>query len=191
MVYRCAWVNNYPESHLMTEYHDNEWGRESHNIKYLYEMLVLELFQAGLSWSTIINKRDNFREAFLQFDYKKVAKFSQKDIDKLLQNEGIIRNRLKVEAAVNNAKKIVEIGDFDKYIWDFNDGKKIDHKIKIMDEIPPSNELSDRISKQMKKDGFKFVGGTIMYSFIQAIGMVNDHEIKCDFNPDKRKKKTI
>jgi DNA-3-methyladenine glycosylase I len=180
-IVRCDWISNYPENLAMTRYHDLEWGKESHDNRYLFEMLSLEGMQAGLSWQTIINKRENFKKAFSDFEVEKVANFGESDFERLMSDAGIIRNRLKIASVINNAKKFLEIGDFDQYIWSFTDGKIIDHQIVEGSEIPAHNELSDLISKQMKKDGFKFVGGTIIYSYLQAIGMINDHQQKCEF----------
>ena len=168
---------------LMSQYHDLEWGNPQHDDKALYELLILEGAQAGLSWSTILNKRENYRKAFDQFDYQKIAKYSQKKIDELLQNPGIIRNKLKVNAAVTNANVFMKIqeefGSLDKYIWSYVDGKPIQNNLKSFEEMPAKTELSEQISKEMKKKGFKFVGPTIIYSFMQAIGMVNDHLTFC------------
>ncbi len=177
---RCAWCIG---QHLMEEYHDKEWGVPVHDDLKLFEFLVLDAFQAGLSWSTILKKRENFRKAFEGFDYKKIAKYDQKKIDELLKNEGIIRNKLKVNATITNAKAFVEVqkefGSFDKYIWQFTGSKMIINKFKTWKEIPPNSKESDTMSKDLKKRGFKFVGSTICYAFMQAAGMVNDHETGC------------
>lgn len=178
---RCGWVKKEAEM----KYHDNEWGVPSYDDAYIFEMLILEGFQAGLSWITILNKRENFRKAFDNFDYKKIKNYSQKKIDELLQNEGIIRNKLKVNGTVENAKAYLrvqeEFGSFSNYIWRFVDNKQIINKWESMAEIPAKNELSDKISKDMKKRGFKFIGSTIIYSFLQAIGIIDDHIMECDF----------
>jgi DNA-3-methyladenine glycosylase I len=177
---RCPWPANDP---LMIKYHDKEWGTPLHNDRKLFEFLVLEGFQAGLSWLTILRKRENFRKAFDQFDFKKVAGYDQRKINSLLNNSGIIRNRLKIQGAIANAKAFIEIrkefGTFDKYIWGFTEGKIIHNDCKSLKEIPAKTELSDRISKDLKGRGFKFVGSTIVYSHMQATGMVNDHLKEC------------
>ena len=179
---RCSWAGTTNE--LMIKYHDDEWGRPvRNNDQLLYEFLILEGAQAGLSWSTVLNKRENYRKAFDNFDYEKIAKYDEKKISELLQNEGIIRNKLKITSAINNAKRFMEVqkefGSFDKYIWQFVDNKPIQNEIKSMSEIPASTELSSKISKDLKKRKFNFIGTTIMYAFMQAIGMVNDHIIDC------------
>lgn len=176
---RCGWA----KKPLDIEYHDKEWGVPLHDEDKLFEFLILEGFQAGLSWSTILAKRENFRKAFDNFDYKKIAKYDQKKIDKLLQDAGIIRNKLKINATITNAVAYMEVqkefGSFAKYIWSFTDGKTIINKWKSMDQIPATSEISDAMSKDLKKRGFKFVGSTICYANMQAIGMVNDHLISC------------
>jgi len=178
---RCQWPENSTE--LMISYHDDEWGNPVHDDNHLFEVLILDGAQAGLSWNTILNKRENYRKAFDNFDVKKVAKYNSKKIEKLLQNEGIVRNRLKVNSAVRNAKVFIEIqkefGSFDKYIWGFVNGKPIKNKVKRMSDIPISTELSDVISADLKKRGMNFVGSTIIYAVMQAIGLVNDHETSC------------
>lgn len=177
---RCPWPS---DDKLMIKYHDNEWGVPLHNDKKLFEFLILEGFQAGLSWRTVLHKRENFRKAFDNFDYSKVAKYDKRKINSLLKDEGIIRNRLKIEGAVKNAKAFLQIrkefGTFDKYIWGFVNYKPIQNKFKSLKELPARTELSDLISKDMKKRGFTFVGSTIIYAHMQATGMVNDHIIDC------------
>ncbi len=177
---RCGWANG---KEIYEKYHDQEWGVPLHGDVQLFEFLTLEAFQAGLSWLTILNKRENFREAFAGFDYEKVAKFGEKDFDRLMSNTGIVRNRLKIAAAVNNAQKFIEIrkefGVFDKYIWGFVNGRPIQNNFKEMLDIPAKTELSDKISKDLKDRGFKFVGSTIIYAHMQATGMVNDHVVSC------------
>ena len=177
---RCAWGSSNP---LMIEYHDTEWGVPLHDEQQLFEFLILEGMQAGLSWSTILNKRENFRRAFAEFDVEKVARFGKRDVNRLLKDAGIIRNRLKIEAAINNAKRFIEVqnefGSFDAYIWDFVDGKPIKNGFKSLKEIPAKTPLSDAISKDLIKRGFKFVGSTIVYAHMQATGMVNDHTVDC------------
>ena len=178
---RCQWAGT--TNDLMIKYHDEEWGRPVHDERMLYEFLILEGAQAGLSWSTVLNKRENYRKAFDNFDYKKIAQYDQPKIDELLQNEGIIRNKLKINSAINNAKRFLEVqkefGSFDKFIWEFVHNKPIQNNIKSMSEIPASTEISDQISKVLKKRKFNFVGSTIIYAFMQAVGLVNDHVESC------------
>ena len=180
-VVRCGWANKDSER----EYHDNEWGVPSHDDSYMFEMLILEGFQAGLSWITILNKRENFRKAFDNFDYNKIKDYKQGKIDELLKNDGIVKNKLKVNSTVENAKAFIkvqeEFGSFDKYIWGFVNNKQIVNKWKDMEELPAKTELSDKISKDMKKRGFKFVGSTIIYSYLQAVGIIDDHIVTCSF----------
>jgi DNA-3-methyladenine glycosylase I len=176
----CEWPSN---NELMIKYHDEEWGVALHDDQKLFEFLVLDAFQAGLSWQTIINKRENFRKAFDNFDYKKIALYGQEKKDELLQDAGIIRNRLKIDATISNANIFLEVqkefGSFDKYIWQFTNHITIINKCKSLNEIPVSTPESDAMSKDLKKRGFKFVGTTICYAFMQAAGMVNDHTIEC------------
>lgn len=177
---RCKWVNEKNEKYI--QYHDKEWGVPSYDDKYLYEMLVLESFQAGLSWECILNKRESFREAFDDFDYKKVSTYKEEKIEELLKNKDIIRNKLKIKAAINNAQIFIKIQEeyktFSNYIWHFTDNKIIKNKDDIMRATSP---LSDEVSKNLQKRGMKFVGSTIIYSYLQAIGVINDHELTCDF----------
>ena len=177
---RCAWCE---KDDLYRNYHDNEWGKPVYDDQVLFEFLILETFQAGLSWYTILKKRENFRKAFASFDYKKVALFTEKKIQELLLDAGIIRNQLKIRAAVANAiafmKVQEEFGTFSKYIWNFTDGKPIDNNPKTLKDISSSTPLSDAISKDLKKRGFKFVGTTVVYAHMQATGMVNDHVESC------------
>lgn len=176
---RCGWAGK----PLDIEYHDKEWGVPVHDDQKLFEFLVLDAFQAGLSWSTILAKRENFRKAFDDFDYKKIVKYNQTKIEILLQDSGIIRNKLKINATIINAKEFIkvqkEFGSFNKYIWSFTEGKTIINKWKEMNEIPATSKESDSMSKDLKKRGFKFVGSTICYAFMQAAGMVNDHLVSC------------
>lgn len=178
--HRCGWCVGDP---LYEAYHDQEWGVPVYDDDTLFEFLILETFQAGLSWITVLRKRENFREAFDNFDYQKIAKYKQAKIETLLKNEGIIRNKLKVNATVTNAQAFMKIqdefGSFSKYIWDFVDGKPIKNSIQNYKEAPGNTELSDKISKDLKKRGFKFVGTTVIYAHMQATGMVNDHEVSC------------
>jgi DNA-3-methyladenine glycosylase I len=167
----------------MIKYHDSQWGIPVHNDKKLFEMLILEGAQAGLSWSTILKRRKTYREAFDNFDPKKISKYTQKDIARLLSDEGIIRNRLKIISTINNAKQFLmiqkEYGSFDRYIWDFVQGMPIKNNFNDLSDVPSHTVLSDMISKDLKKHGFSFVGTTIIYAFMQAIGMTNDHTKNC------------
>ncbi|WP_350289864.1 DNA-3-methyladenine glycosylase I [uncultured Croceitalea sp.] len=178
--HRCGWCEG---DELYEAYHDKEWGVPLKDDNTLFEFLVLETFQAGLSWITILRKRENFRKAFDNFNYKKIAKYNQAKIDELLQDAGIIRNKLKVNATVSNATAFMniqkEFGSFNNYIWGFVDGKPIKNSFKNYKDAPAKTELSDKLSKDLKKRGFKFVGSTVIYATMQAIGMVNDHEINC------------
>ncbi len=178
--HRCGWCEG---DSLYEDYHDNEWGVPVKDDKTLFEFLILETFQAGLSWITVLKKRENFRKAFDNFDYKKIASYGQDKIDELLDNPGIIRNKLKVNATISNAQAFMEVqkefGSFSSYIWGFVDGKPIKNKLQNYKEGPATTPLSDTISKDLKKRGFKFVGSTVIYAQMQATGMVNDHEISC------------
>ncbi len=180
MTKRCEWCGDDP---LYMDYHDKEWGVPLHDDQQLFEFLLLEGAQAGLSWITILRKRENYRKAFDGFDPHKIVKYSDKKIEKLLQNPGIVRNKLKVNAAVTNAKAFLEtqkeFRTFDKYIWSFVGGKTIQNRFKMLQDIPASTEISDAMCKDLKKRGFKFVGSTICYAFMQATGMVNDHITSC------------
>ncbi|MGV8812885.1 MAG: DNA-3-methyladenine glycosylase I [Gelidibacter sp.] len=177
---RCGWCKG---DALYEQYHDIEWGVPVKDDAILFEFLLLETFQAGLSWITILRKRENFKAAFDQFDYKKIAQYKQDKIDSLLQDAGIIRNKLKIQSAINNAVAFMtvqeEFGSFSNYLWGFIDGKPIKNKVKNYKEAPPTTALSDIISKDLKKRGFKFVGSTVIYANMQAVGMVNDHEVDC------------
>lgn len=176
---RCRWAAEPPN----TEYHDTEWGRPVHDDRLLFEMLTLEGAQAGLSWTTILKKRDNYRKAFAGFDVKKVARFDKKAVARLMANEGIVRNRLKIESTISNAHAFIavqnEFGSFDRYIWQFVGGKPLLGKRKSMSEVPAQTAESDAMSKDLKKRGFRFVGTTICYAFMQACGLVNDHTVDC------------
>ena len=167
----------------MINYHDKEWGVPLHDDKKLFEFLILEGAQAGLTWQTILNKRENYRGAFDNFDPRKISRYTQKDMNTLLKDAGIIRNRLKIEATITNAKKFLEIqkefGSFDKYIWQFVNHKSIKNKFKSLNDIPAATKESEAMSKELKKRGFKFVGPTICYALMQAVGMVNDHFTGC------------
>ncbi|EOH95067.1 DNA-3-methyladenine glycosylase I [Enterococcus haemoperoxidus ATCC BAA-382] len=177
---RCDWANG---NELEAKYHDEEWGTAEHTDQKLFEMLILESMQAGLSWSTILKKRETLTKAYDQFDYVKIAEYTQEKIDSLLADPGIIRNKLKVNAAINNAKVFMEIqvehGSFDQFIWSYVDHKPIKNRWKNIKEVPASTELSDKISKDLKKKGFKFLGTTTVYAFMQATGMVDDHLAYC------------
>ena len=177
---RCAWCE---KDDLYRDYHDNEWGNPVYEDDKLFEFLVLETFQAGLSWYTILKKRDNFRKAFDQFNYKKIAQYGDAEIERLMQDAGIIRNGLKIKGTINNAIAFMEtqkeFGSFSNYIWGFTDGKPIDNNPKTLKDVPAVNEISDALSKDLKKRGFKFVGSTVVYAHMQATGMVNDHVEEC------------
>ena len=176
---RCSWATN----DLNIPYHDTEWGAPVHDDRALFEFLILEGAQAGLSWDTILRKRENYRLAFDNFDAMKVAKYGDGKVAELLANEGIIRNRLKIASAIRNAQAFLkvqeEFGSFDKYIWGFVGGKPIDNRFTGFGQVPAKTDISDAISKDLKKRGFNFVGSTIMYAFMQATGMVNDHLTSC------------
>lgn len=175
---RCFWVDE--NSQIYKDYHDNEWGVPKYDDRELFELLILESFQAGLSWLTVLKKREAFRKAFDNFDVKKVANYGENKVNELLQNEGIIRSRSKINSAISNAKIFIQIqkeyGSFSKYIWGFTDGKIIKNK---NDKFEVSTPLSDKISKDLKKRGMKYVGTVIIYSYLQSIGIVNDHETGC------------
>lgn len=177
---RCGWCVGDP---LYEAYHDTEWGVPVLDDQTLFEFLILETFQAGLSWITILRKRENFREALDGFNYEKIADYSEEKIEELLLNAGIIRNKLKVRATVTNAQAFMkvqeEFGSFSAYIWEFVQGKPINNKVENYKEMPPTTSVSDALSKDLKKRGFKFVGSTVMYAHMQATGMVNDHEVSC------------
>jgi DNA-3-methyladenine glycosylase I len=177
---RCAWTNN---DDLLTAYHDHEWGVPVHDENRLFEFLILEGAQAGLSWLTILKKRENYRRAYDNFYVDTVAGYTSVKVKRLLNDPGIVRNKLKVNASIVNAKAVIDIrkefGSFDKYLWDFVDGKPLVNKRKTLRDIPSHTPISDAMSKDLKKRGFKFVGSTICYAFMQAVGMVNDHEVSC------------
>jgi DNA-3-methyladenine glycosylase I len=179
---------------LMAKYHDDEWGIPQHDDRKLFEFLILEGFQAGLSWSTILNKRENFRKAFDNFDFIRVAEYGSRKIAALLKDSGIIRNRLKINAAVGNAKAFITIrkgfGTFDRYIWGFINRKPVNNKLKSFKEMPAKTALSDLISRDLQNRGFKFVGSTIVYAHMQATGMVNDHLVSCPRYRDLVKRPT-
>lgn len=176
----CSWPGNNP---LMIAYHDKEWGIPLHDDMKIFEFLVLDAFQAGLSWSIVLKKREGFRKAFDHFDYKKIARYNEDKIHQLLKDEGIIRNQLKIRATVNNAQRFLEVRKefktFDKYIWQFTGNKPIVNKWNQLNQLPAKSTESDAMSKDLQKRGFKFVGSTICYAFMQAAGMVNDHLVDC------------
>lgn len=186
---RCSWPG---DDKLMIEYHDKEWGTPCHNDRKIFEAILLDTFQAGLSWRTILHKRENFRKAFSNFDYKKIAKYGRRDIKRLMNDKGIIRNSLKIEGAITNGKLFLEVqkesGSFDKYIWQFTNGKTIHHKHKRLTDLGATSKESDQMSKDMKKRGFKFVGSTVCFAFMQGIGMINDHLVSC-FRHEEVKRK--
>jgi len=178
---RCGWVK--PDNERYVVYHDKEWGVPVHDDHHLFEMLILEGAQAGLSWETILNKRESYRLAFDHFDPKAVSQYDEHKIEQLLQNSGIVRNRLKIKATIKNAKVFLniqeEFGSFDAYLWGYVDGIQIVNTFKSLAELPAKTELSDRISKDLKKRGMSFIGSTIIYAYLQAIGIVNDHTMNC------------
>ena len=177
---RCAWCE---KDDLYRNYHDNEWGKPVYDDETIFEFLILETFQAGLSWYTVLSKRENFRKAFDNFDLIKIANYSEDKMAKLAEDTGIIRNKLKIKATVTNAQAFIkvqeEFGSFSKYIWGFVDGKPIDNQPKNLSEVKATTPISDALSKDLKKRGFKFVGSTVMYAHMQATGMVNDHVMDC------------
>jgi DNA-3-methyladenine glycosylase I len=187
---RCAWASGLDPDY--TRYHDEEWGRPVHDDRHLFEMLILEGAQAGLSWSTILRKRDNYRRSFASFDPKKVARFDAKRRATLLKDAGIVRNRLKIDSTVTNAQSFLDVqkefGSFDRYLWAFVEGRAVVNGRPAGERLPASTELSDRISKDLKKRGFRFVGSTIIYAFLQAVGVVNDHSRDCFLAPKPRAK---
>ena len=182
MIRRCDWatLSNNP---LMIEYHDKEWGVPVHDDRTLFEFLVLEGAQAGLTWQTVLNKRENYRKAFDAFDPAKIARYNSKDVKQLLKDPGIIRNRLKIDATITNAEQFLKIwkefGSFDKYVWRFVGGSPIRHRFNSLSQIPATTKESETMSKELRGRSFRFVGPTICYAFMQAVGMVNDHSTKC------------
>lgn len=179
---RCGWSE---KDDLYRKYHDEEWGKPVYDDETLFEFLVLESFQAGLSWYTILKKRDNFKKAFDNFDFRKIAEYSDEKILELMADSGIIRNRLKILATINNAQRFQEVqkefGTFSKYIWGFVDGKPLIHHPQKLQDVPATTEISDALAKDLKKRGFKFLGATVVYAHMQATGMVNDHLVDCSF----------
>lgn len=185
MITRCAWVQT--KEPLYVEYHDQEWGVPVYDDRILFEMLCLEGAQAGLSWWTILQKRENYRKAFDGFEAEKIVKYTDDKLQELVENKGIVRNKMKIRSVVTNAMAFLKIqkeyGSFSSYIWSFVDNQPILNHWQTEKDVPTSNEISDKMSKQLKKDGFKFVGSTICYSYMQAVGMVNDHIVKCCCHP--------
>jgi DNA-3-methyladenine glycosylase I len=174
---RCAWV---PESDpLYVAYHDEEWGLPSHDERHLFEMLVLEGAQAGLSWSTILRKREGYRTAFAGFEVAKVARFGARDVERLMGDVGIVRNRLKIESAIANARATLELESLDELLWSFVDGKPLQNRFRKLTDIPAETAESMAMSKELKRRGFRFVGPTVCYAFMQACGLVNDHTVDC------------
>ena len=182
---RCTW----PSNELAIAYHDNEWGRPVHDDRVFFEFLILEGAQAGLSWDTILKKRENYRRAFDRFDYKKIARYDKRKVASLMADEGIVRNRLKIESTIDNACAFLsiqrEFGSFDKYVWSFVGGKPIVNQWDGLKQLPASTPESDALSKDLRKRGFRFVGTTIIYAFMQATGLVNDHLTSCYLYPRK------
>lgn len=180
MKHRCFWVT---DSKLYQDYHDNEWGVAVYDDAVLFEFLVLETFQAGVSWSTVLNKRENFRKAFNAFDCRKIAMYPESKFTELMQDSGIIRNKLKIKSTISNAHLFMQIqkefGSFSEYIWAFVNGKPIVNEFHTSAEVPATTAVSDKLSKDLKRRGFKFTGSTIMYAYMQAVGMVNDHTTNC------------
>jgi DNA-3-methyladenine glycosylase I len=187
---RCSWASGLDDPEYI-QYHDEEWGRPVHDDRHLFEMLTLEGAQAGLSWSTILHKRANYRKSFASFHPKKVARFDAQRRAALMKDAGIVRNRLKIESTVTNAQAFLQVqkefGSFDRYLWNFVDGKPVVSIRPVGERLPASTDLSDRISKDLKKRGFRFVGSTIIYAFLQAVGVVNDHSRTCFLAPKASK----
>ena len=182
MIKRCAWCE---KDDLYRDYHDLEWGKPVYEDEIFFEFLVLESFQAGLSWYTILKKRENFKVAFDDFNYKIIAQYSMEKVEELLVDKGIIRNRLKILATINNAQRFQEVqkefGSFSRYLWDFVGGNPIVNHPETLNKVPATTVISDALSKDLKKRGFKFMGSTVVYAFMQATGMVNDHLVDCHF----------
>ena len=177
---RCGWAEG---NALLSEYHDREWGVPVHDDRQHFEFLILEAAQAGLSWLIVLRKREGYRKAFARFDFTKVAKFDEKDVARLVNDPGIVRNVLKIRSSIENARRFLEVrkewGTFDKYLWGFVGGKPMVNKVGLYRDLPPHTELSDAVSKDLKKRGFRFVGSTVIYAHLQAVGIVNDHEDGC------------
>jgi DNA-3-methyladenine glycosylase I len=180
---RCPWAGTLPRDALMVCYHDEEWGRPLHDDRALFELLILEGAQAGLSWSTVLNRREGYRSAYAGFEIERVAAFGDADVERLLSDAGIIRNRAKVVASIGNARGVLalqsEFGSFDRYLWDFVGGRPLDHAFECLEQIPAKTAESESMSRELQKRGFRFVGPTICYAFMQAAGLVNDHLVAC------------
>lgn len=178
--YRCFWADSHP---LLLDYHDKEWGVPAHDDKTHFEFLILEAAQAGLSWLTVLKKREGYRESFAGYDWKRVARFGETDVKRLMKNPGIIRNELKIRSTITNASRFEEVrnefGSFDKYLWGFVEGKPVQNRIRSKKDLVSNTSLSDAVSRDLKKRGFRFVGTTVIYSHLQAVGIVNDHETRC------------
>ncbi|TFJ39009.1 DNA-3-methyladenine glycosylase I [Carnobacterium divergens] len=178
---RCAWA----KKELDIRYHDEEWGNPHHSEASLFELLILETMQAGLSWSTILVKRENYREALDQFDYHKIASYSDEKVEELMNNAGIIRNRLKIKSIIKNAQAFIKVqkewGSFDRYLWSFVDYQTIDNQFETIAEVPAQTELSNQLAKDLKKRGFSFIGPVTCYAFMQAAGLINDHTMNCSY----------
>lgn len=177
---RCRWALGHP---LLSEYHDREWGTPAHDDRVHFEFLILEAAQAGLSWLTVLKKREGYRRHFAGFDWEKVARFGETEVKRMLKDPGIIRNELKVRSAIANARPFMavrkEFGSFDRYLWSFVDGRPVAHRVRSSRDLVANSSLSDAVSKDLKKRGFRFVGTTVIYSHLQAVGVVNDHELSC------------
>lgn len=177
---RCAWSESHP---LLSDYHDREWGLPRHDDRVHFEFLILEAAQAGLSWLTVLKKREGYRRHFADFDFHKVAKFGEAEVKRMMKDPAVIRNELKIRSAISNARPFLEVrgefGTFDKYLWSFTGGKPVTNRIRTMKDLLAKSPLSDRVSKDLKKRGFRFVGSTVIYSHLQAVGIVNDHEVAC------------
>ena len=177
---RCSWADHHP---LLSDYHDREWGFPAHDDRVHFEFLILEAAQAGLSWLTILKKREGYRRHFARFDFHKVAKFGESEIRRMLKDPGVIRNELKIRSAISNAKPFLairgEFGTFDSYLWNFVNGRPVVNRIRTVKDLKPSTPLSDAVSKDLKERGFRFVGSTVIYAHLQAVGVVNDHETRC------------
>jgi DNA-3-methyladenine glycosylase I len=178
--FRCEWAQSHP---LLAEYHDREWGVPAHDDRTHYEFLILEAAQAGLSWLTVLKKRAGYREAFAGYDWTRVARYGEADVRRLMKNPAIVRNQLKIRSAIENARRFAEVraefGTFDRYLWAFSGGKTVANRIRSMKDLKASTPLSDAVSKDLKKRGFRFVGTTVIYAHLQAVGVVNDHQMRC------------
>ena len=183
-LHRCSWCGT---EDIYVHYHDTDWGVPEYDSRALWEKLILDGFQAGLSWITILRKRENFRAAFDHFDPSIIAKYNARKVEKLMQDAGIVRNRLKIEATITNAQAYLAMEDFSAYLWGFNDGKVVQNSFTSMSQVPGASPLAEKVSKDLKKRGFRFVGPTIVYAFMQACGLVNDHMVNCHRHDAVRK----